>query len=108
METAIKSNGRLTDQWVASLAAEEQGDYRTALDIHREILRQENASYASSLRAGWLYYVQGSFEEALRYYERACALSSDEWPLYGIMNCLRALGDQDALAVVSKALCTAP
>jgi tetratricopeptide (TPR) repeat protein len=107
MNTVMNSNGR-SDRWAASRAAEERGDYRKALEIHRKILSEEKASYAASLRAGWLCYLLGAFNEALQYYERACALSSDDWPLYGIMNCLRALGDEESLAIVANSIYAAP
>ncbi|MDF7799446.1 tetratricopeptide repeat protein [Pontiellaceae bacterium B1224] len=92
------------DRWAESRRVEELGDFKKAMEIHRTIISEENASYAASLRAGWLYYKLGAYGKALEFYERACALSNDDWALYGIMNCLAALGDDDTLAVVSDAI----
>jgi tetratricopeptide (TPR) repeat protein len=95
------------DRWAESRRAEEQGDFEKALEIHQMILADEKASYASSLRAGWLYYKLGAFEKSFQFYERACALSDDDWALYGMRNCLEALGNTDALALVTDAICRA-
>lgn len=88
----------LKDQWAASRRAEEQGNIIKALEIHCDIINQESASYAVMLRAGWLYYRLGLYEVSLRYYELACSMSNDDWPLHGINNCLAAM----------EASCTSP
>ncbi|MDF7825347.1 hypothetical protein P4B35_15080 [Pontiellaceae bacterium B12227] len=104
MMTAIKNESlNRHDLWAESRRAEEQGDIFQALEIHKKILRADT-SYAASLRAGWLYYKLDEFEESLRYYEQACALTNDDWPWFGIMNCLIALGETDALARVVESL----
>lgn len=90
--------------WNASRRAENGGDLSGALEIHKQILIGDKASYASCLRAGWLYYKLGSYEESLRYYERASVLSSDAWPLYGIMNCLNALGEAEEAGRVAECI----
>lgn len=95
------------DRWAESRRFEERGDFKKAMEIQRMILVDEKASYAASLRAGWLYYKLGAYEKSLEFYERACALSNDNWPLYGIKNCLVALGDEDSLAVVVDTICRA-
>jgi tetratricopeptide (TPR) repeat protein len=95
------------DRWAESRRAEEQGDYEKALKIHQMILTEEKASYAASLRAGWLYYKMGAFEKSFQFYERACALSNDDWALYGMKNCLEALGNTEALVLVTEAICRA-
>ncbi len=92
------------DLWAASRGAECRGNFSQALEIHKLILDQEEISYAASLRAGWLCYKTGSYEESLRYYERACALSHETWPLYGIMNCLTALGKTESIARVARSI----
>lgn len=90
--------------WSASRRAEREGNVFQALEIHKQVLIEEQSSYAASLRAGWLYYKLGAYEEALWYYERACVLSEDAWPVYGIMNCLTALGEDDATARVARSI----
>ena len=91
-------------RWEKSRRAEQRGDYAKAFEIHRTILAEDDASYAASLRAGWLCYRLGDYEESLRFYERASTVTNDEWPLHGIMNCLTALGRTDALAEVAETI----
>lgn len=104
MNSPEKQYDARQDRWEASRRAEEGGDYFQALEIHQEILKEEQASYAASLRAGWLCYKLGNFEESLRFYERASVLTNDDWPWFGIMNCLIALGETDTLARVAGSI----
>lgn len=85
------------ERWAASRRAEEQGDAVKALEIHLGLINEEAPSYAVMLRAGWLYYQLGLYEVALRYYELACSMSKEDWPLYGIKKCLIALGESYTL-----------
>lgn len=78
--------------WEQSRRAERRGDYKKALEIHKRILAEDRASYAVFLRAGWLSFRLGAYEEAIGYYEQALAISNDEWPLQGIKSCRAALG----------------
>jgi tetratricopeptide (TPR) repeat protein len=91
-------------RWAQSRKAESRGDYKKALEIHKQILAADSASYAVFLRAGWLSFRLGAYEEAIGYYEKACAISNDDWPVQGIMNCLAALGDAEALAKMADSV----
>ncbi|VGO14450.1 hypothetical protein PDESU_03012 [Pontiella desulfatans] len=90
--------------WAQSRRAESRGDYRKALEIHKLILADDRESYAVFLRAGWLAYRLGAYEEAIGFYEQARRISNDDWPVQGIMNCLVALGDTAAAAKLSESI----
>jgi tetratricopeptide (TPR) repeat protein len=90
------------ERWAASRRAEEQGDIVKALEIHSGLISEESPSYAIMVRAGWLYYQLGLYEVALRYYELACSVSKDDWPLHGIKNCLIAMRKTYTLPEVGK------
>jgi tetratricopeptide (TPR) repeat protein len=90
------------ERWAASRRAEEQGDVVKALEIHLGLINEESPSYAVMLRAGWLYYQLGLYEVALRYYELACSVSNEDWPLWGIKNCLIAMGEIYTVPEVGK------
>ncbi|MCF7848365.1 MAG: tetratricopeptide repeat protein [Kiritimatiellales bacterium] len=95
---SMASQSILREQrWEKSCRAERRGDYATAFEIHQTILAEDTTSYGAWLRAGWLSYQLGNYEESLRFYEQAGTMTKDEWPKYGIKNCRIALGDTDAL-----------
>ncbi|VGO20330.1 tetratricopeptide repeat protein [Pontiella sulfatireligans] len=104
MTTTEKKKYLRENRWAKSRRAESRGDYKKALKIHKDILAEDDSSYAVFLRAGWLSYRLGAFEEALRFYEQASAISNDEGSVHGIMNCLIALGDADTLAKVAESI----
>ena len=112
MKTTIRLRAPREVRWEKSRRAERRGDYAKALEIHRTILAEDDASYAACLRAGWLCYRLGNYGESLRFYQRARELTQDAWPVYGIMNCLVELGDTETLAKVSESAfgagCAAP
>lgn len=88
--------------WAASRRAEEQGDLGRALEIHLDLMCEDVPSYAVLVRAGYLYFELGLYEVALRYYELACSVSNEDWPLGGIKRCLIALGEIDTLAEIGE------
>ncbi|MDF7826474.1 hypothetical protein P4B35_20760 [Pontiellaceae bacterium B12227] len=91
MDIVESQDAMRQERWAASRRAEEQGDIVKALEIHQDLLSEEAPSYAVMLRAGWLYYRLELYDVSLRYYELACSISKDDWPLHEIKKCLAAL-----------------
>ena len=102
---AVWADPSVSELWQESLAAETNGNYAAALDIHEQILPKVGITYLASLRAGWLNYMIGRYPDALRFYEKASQQSSGTiTPLYGAMNCHDALGDSARVIRVAKAI----
>lgn len=98
MTTIEKKSYLRQIRWAKSRRAESRGDFRKAFKIHQAILAVDQTSYAVFLRAGWLSYKLGAFEEAIQYYEQAAVICNDEGPKQGIRNCLAARRDAAASA----------
>lgn len=78
--------------WAKSFLAERGGDYSSALNLHNQIINVVGSDYNTTLRAGWLYYMNGNYDTALTYYERATDLADGAIsPLYGQLNCYKAM-----------------
>ncbi len=95
----------VSELWVKSLSAETDGDYVSALEIHKEIMPGCGKSYLPNLRAGWLLYLNEDYSNALKYYEKAASQSSGALaPLYGALNCQVALAESGKVVKVAKAI----
>ncbi len=85
-----------------SFAYEAQKKYEASLDTVLKILKMEKANYIATLRAGWLNYLNGDYQESLRYYKKTISLApSATEPKLGLMLPLMALkrwGDTEATA----------
>lgn len=93
------------DLWTKSVKAEADGDYAVALKIHLKILPMVGTSYAASLRAGWLCYLNEDYQHALNCYQKAASLSAGALaPLYGAMNCHLAEQRTKQAVKVAKAI----
>lgn len=55
----------------SSFALEATGQYARALEAVEAILRQRPDDYVANLRAGWLSYLLGAHDKAVRFYEKA-------------------------------------
>lgn len=101
----VNAGTEVSDLWTKSLTAETDGDYMYALEVHQTILPKLRTSYVASLRAGWLYYMNKDYGNALKSYERAAGQSSGALaPLYGAMNCHLAEQRTDKVVKVAKSI----
>lgn len=60
--------------FAASFEAEARADYATALNEVLQALRLAPQDYVATLRAAWLYYMKGQFEDSIVTYRKAAAL----------------------------------
>jgi tetratricopeptide (TPR) repeat protein len=89
----------------SSYLAEANGDYSGAITHMQKLVREDPDEVFYTMRTAWLYYLLGSYEQALNLYqqslERLDHLDAD----LGIINCQLALGQWDqALAYSQKLL----
>ena len=61
----------------ASFKAEEEGEIARALNEVLEVLRLRGDDYVATLRAAWLYYRKGQYDDAIVTYRKAIALARD-------------------------------
>lgn len=65
----------VAQHFAASFDAEAKGDYATALNEVLQALRLAPKDYVATLRAAWLYYMKGQFEDAIVTYRKAATLA---------------------------------
>lgn len=65
----------IADRFASSFVREAKGELDAALNDVLAVLRLDDKHYVATLRAGWLYYLQGRYEDAIRLYQRAAALA---------------------------------
>jgi tetratricopeptide (TPR) repeat protein len=93
-----------------SFAYEAQKNYEASLDTVLKILKIEKDNYTATLRAGWLNYLNGDYQESLRYYKKTISLApSATEPKLGLMLPLMALKQwSDTAATARKVLRSDP
>lgn len=75
-----------------SFAYESQGNYAESLNSVLQIIRKNTKNYTANLRAGWLFYMKGNFQDSVVYYRNATALTPGAIePLEGMMLPLMAM-----------------
>ncbi|MDD2423348.1 MAG: tetratricopeptide repeat protein [Candidatus Cloacimonetes bacterium] len=90
-----------------SYLAEANGDYAGAITHMQKLLRDEPTEVFYSMRTAWLYYLLGSYQEALNLYQQSLSRLDHLDAHLGIINCQLALGQWDqALASSQKVLPT--
>ncbi len=105
--TTAEDVASLQELWVESHQAELAGRITRALEIHEQILSRIGTSYAAYLRAGWLHYQAGGYRRSMHFYVTAMLLSPEDCsPLYGMRNCYAAMGDAEAVARITRVICT--
>ena len=79
----------MQDAFAKSFIAEDQGDYKTALQVIQTIYSDK--SYLINLRIGWLSYLNKDYTNSVTYYKKAIALMPTATePLWGLCNPLVA------------------
>ena len=78
--------------WLVSLDYETKGDLVSAIAVLKELEKQVQGRVAAyTLRLGYLYYRQENYENALRYYQQADALTPTPDAAQGMLNAAMAL-----------------
>lgn len=79
----------MQDAFAKSFIAEDQGDYKTALQAIQTIYSDK--SYLVNLRIGWLSYLNKDYLNSVTYYKKAIAIMPTATePLWGLCNPLVA------------------
>ncbi len=63
-----------------------KGDYQKAVDVLKNIYKDNSNDYLINLRLGYLYYLQKNYDESINYYKKAFDLSNKKAiePLLGL------------------------
>lgn len=78
--------------WLVALDYEAKGDLASAIAVLEELERQVQGRVAAyPLRLGYLYYRQERYENALRYYQQADAITPTPDAAQGMLNAAMAL-----------------
>lgn len=93
-----------------SYSLEARGDTSQALAKAREVLKISPRDYVAHLRVGWLSYLDGKYEEAIKHYRKAVSLRPDAVePKLGLMLPLMASHrHKEAIAVAEEILAKDP
>lgn len=88
-------------------ALECEGDYSSAIAVYDELLK-EQTDYAAGYRArAYMSYIQGAYEESLADYDKAIALTPEDFDLYfGKYNVLEKLGRTSEQAELLQVITT--
>lgn len=77
--------------WTASVAAEKNQDYATAIQKVSDFMQGGGDLFMGALRTGWLQYMSGDYPKAERAYSKAAQLQpSSINALLGVLNATRA------------------
>lgn len=88
-----------------SYLAETEGDYAQAITHMQKLLQEEPTEVFYTMRTAWLYYLLGSYPQALALYQQSLSRLDHLDAHLGIINCQLALGQWDqALASSQKIL----
>ena len=84
-------------------------NYSEALKITKAILEETN-SFLGNLRAGWLHYLIGEYDNSIDYYSKASVMAPGAvTPLTGLSNCYIAKKDSaNAIRITSAILSLDP
>ena len=85
-----------------SYLAEASGDYARALTHMQKLVREEPNEVYYTMRSAWLYYLLGSYQEALELYQMSLAKLDHLDAHLGIINCQLALGQWDQALAASQ------
>ncbi len=85
-----------------SYLAEASGDYARALTHMQKLVREEPNEVYYFMRSAWLYYLLGSYQEALTHYQISLAKLDHLDAHLGIINCQLALGQWDLALAASQ------
>ncbi len=72
----VFAEDKISDLFEASFGHEVQGNYKAALNNIIKLLRQDRKNYTATLRAGWLYYSLGKYDQSIEYYQKAIELKA--------------------------------
>lgn len=90
-----------------SYLAELSGDYAQAITHMQKLLQDDPTEVFYSMRTAWLYYLLGSYPQALELYQQSLTRLDHLDAHLGIINCQLALGQWDqALASSQRILPT--
>ncbi|MFA7024637.1 MAG: tetratricopeptide repeat protein [Candidatus Cloacimonadaceae bacterium] len=88
-----------------SYLAELSGDYAQAITHMQKLIQEEPTEVFYSMRTAWLYYLLGSYPQALELYQQSLVKLDHLDAHLGIINCQLALGQwAQALAASQKIL----
>ncbi len=91
--------------WLAALDYESKGDLANAIAVLTELDQQVQGQVAAyPLRLGYLYYQQGLYADALRYYQQANDSTPTTDSAQGMLNAAMALQDWEESARVGELL----
>ncbi|MBU0560853.1 MAG: tetratricopeptide repeat protein [Bacteroidetes bacterium] len=86
-----------------SISYEEIGNYNKAFEIINSYYKKDSDDYLTTLRLGWLKYLQKDYNESIKYYNKAVKLSSESIEsLLGITYPYSALNKWDEIKAVYK------
>lgn len=85
-----------------SYLAEASGDYARALTHMQKLVREEPNEVYYTMRSAWLYYLLGSYPQALTHYQISLAKLDHLDAHLGIINCQLALGQWDQALAASQ------
>ncbi len=71
------TTGGVSEYFQQSYTLESKGKYNAALDSVLRILQTDPKDYTATLRAGWLNYLKGSYEDSIAYYNKALSLAQE-------------------------------
>jgi tetratricopeptide (TPR) repeat protein len=72
--SSVNAEDSIANLYEESYTLEGKGDYSGAVNKVLQILRTDNKDYTASLRAGWLFYLNGDYASAVTYYKKAMAI----------------------------------
>lgn len=89
----------------SSFTNEATGDHDRALNDVLQILRIDAGHYIANLRAGWLYYLKGRWNDSIKFYKKAASLKPQAIePKLGLMLPLMASKNWSQAEKVGKEL----
>ena len=105
-----KVDQRVAKLFRESYLAEATKNYSTALALTKEILSKGHDTYVVRLRLGWLYYLNGRYQESVKEYSRAISMAKGAIePKLGILLPLMAQRRwKDAIRIAREVLKQAP
>jgi len=106
VEASADEAAKIPEYFETSFIHESRGNYAEALNSVLRILRIDHRNYTAMLRAGWLGYLKGDYNNSAGYYRKAVVLEPEAVePKLGLMLPLMASKEWDAASdVASKIL----
>lgn len=105
MGEAPVTNDLLVNAFSKSIGLSSKSDYIGAINALKDVY--DKSSYYINLRLGWLYYLTGTHNESVTYYQIACSLKPKAVePKLGIAFPFEAMGNKNDLKAQYEAILT--